>query len=301
MSKTRPARPRSSATFVSAPGPFRAEVLDLSGDDAVLVRLHRATPEEVIRAELAVPHHEPTAGVAKALTTRRSILKSIKGSNSVDISPEDSDLGSDDAAISSVLPTTLLYDALYLQADVQIGFQPLIAFGTAHVPPVHKMVNDYAKRVHQAAIAALNKSGKATMPRALGTAGKIWAIHPDMERRQWSRLENRRVVCAINYGFHKTPPNPTAEAFQSPGTNHGTDHTDDYSQVFVAVAGYCAVRASSSDPLRWRKTAEVFTSTATPSFAPLVAKGGKPLPQSAYGGPARGEWPPDGKPWTPVP
>jgi Protein of unknown function (DUF3540) len=77
MSSPRPDRSRNPAAPAPAPSPgphsytgtLRAEVLDLSGDDAVLVRLHRSTPEEVIRAELAVPHYEPAAG-DRVLVTR---------------------------------------------------------------------------------------------------------------------------------------------------------------------------------------------------------------------------------------
>lgn len=70
MSKTRQDRSRNASASARAPSDspglytvaIRAEVLDLSGDDHVLVRLHRATPEEVFPAELAVPHYEPAAG-----------------------------------------------------------------------------------------------------------------------------------------------------------------------------------------------------------------------------------------------
>ena len=51
----KPASPRAT-------GVLRAEVIDCSSEDFVLVRLHRRTPEEVLRAELAVPHYEASLG-----------------------------------------------------------------------------------------------------------------------------------------------------------------------------------------------------------------------------------------------
>lgn len=42
--------------------PMTAEVLDLSGDDHVLLRLHHARTEEVLRAELAVAGYEARPG-----------------------------------------------------------------------------------------------------------------------------------------------------------------------------------------------------------------------------------------------
>lgn len=70
MSKTRPQKPREAAGPDSAPGPrarpytgiVTAEVLGVSGEDAVLLRLHRSTPEEVFPAELSVPHYEAAPG-----------------------------------------------------------------------------------------------------------------------------------------------------------------------------------------------------------------------------------------------
>jgi hypothetical protein len=236
--------------------------------------------------------------LANVLTTKRSDLRLIKGSDDVELSPDDGELGSQDSPLTSLLPTTLLYDQLYLQADVQIGFQAVPGLELKPPPPPQQMVNDYAQKVHVATLAAFNKSGKLTMPRGLGTPGKIWAIHPDMERNQWGTLENRPLVCAINYGFHFAPPNPTANTKQTPGTQHGNDHVNDYSQIFVAVAGYCAVRTGSSGAFQWRRTEDVYTNA---TFAPLIAKDGKPLPRTRYGGSPRGSVRAPGDAFQPVP
>lgn len=236
--------------------------------------------------------------LASVLVTKRSDLRLIKGSDDTDLSPDDGELGSQDSPLASLLPTTLLYDQLYFQADVQIGFQPVPGLELRPPPPPPEMVNDYAQKVNVAALAAFNKSGKLSMPRGLGTPGKIWAIHPDMERQQWGKLENRTLVCAVNYGFHFAPPNPTANLKQTPGTQHGSDHVNDYSQIFIAMAGYCAVRVGSSGPFQWQKTEDVYTSA---TFSPLVAKSGKPLPRTRYGGAPRGAQRKPGDSFEPVP
>jgi hypothetical protein len=69
MSKTRPASNESvaapsapSAAPRSRAGLRRAEVLGIAGEDTVLVRLHHAATEEVLRAEIAVMGYVPAAG-----------------------------------------------------------------------------------------------------------------------------------------------------------------------------------------------------------------------------------------------
>mgnify|MGYP001202172042 CR=1 FL=1 len=54
--------PPSSRTTAPRAGLRKAVVLGLDGDDAVLVRLHRAATEEVLRAELALPGYAARAG-----------------------------------------------------------------------------------------------------------------------------------------------------------------------------------------------------------------------------------------------
>ena len=66
MSKTPPARsdrrPPAPASFPAPAALRRAEVLGVADEDTVLVRLHRATPEEVLRAEIALSSYSPVAG-----------------------------------------------------------------------------------------------------------------------------------------------------------------------------------------------------------------------------------------------
>lgn len=189
------------------------------------------------------------------------------------------------ASAPCVLPTPNLYDALFLGADVRIQFQQSYGLGTKNVPPPRTMVNVYNTNVNNEVMAQVSKKGLATPPRSLGTPGKIWAAHEDMERKQWPKGGGPPYTCVINYGFHHDQlKNGKPWPEQSPGSQHGADHID-YSQIFVAVAGFCAVKGAPGDTgFVWKRTSQVYMDQ---NYAPLVNRSNRPLDRYAYEGTQR--------------
>ena len=180
----------------------------------------------------------------------------------------------DDRGMASILPTKRLYDALYMQADVRIQYQ--------YVDEMNKrsaedMSSEYNKRVNGQIAAAVKKASRAEPIGSLGTPGKIWAAHEDMDRWQWSVDGAYWYRAAINYGFHEGWATPVAH--QTPGSQHDTEHLD-YSQILILVAGWCLVMGPDDKDYAWRQTAEVYTSS---KYVPLVAQAGRPLSRYRYG------------------
>lgn len=191
---------------------------------------------------------------------------------------------SQDAA-PSVLPTPNLLDVLYQNAQVKVGFSYIPGMSTKSL---RQMANEYNQAVFNKIGPALTKA-KAS-PRwqdpfdKLGTPGKIWAIHEDHERYQWEPKGKYWYMAGINYGFHRGTSN-VRDVEQSPGSAHDTAKHQDYSQIFVAVAGWCLVQGPKDKDFVWQRTGDVYKN---PDYAPLVNRSGKPLTRHTYEKAARG-------------
>lgn len=192
-------------------------------------------------------------------------------------------------ALPCVLPTPRLYDALYLGADVRMKFVDVKGMDDRSRA---NMANEYNDRVNQELRAKV--AGRSTPVKSLGTPGKIWAAHPDIERWQWEEHGHFWYVCSINYGFHTGKA--TAEAFQTPGSRHNTAHAD-YSQILVLVAGWCLVMGPNDKHFVWKPTADVYRSQ---DYAPLIRSIGRPLSRIRYEGTPQGGKPSgQGPHWEP--
>jgi hypothetical protein len=196
----------------------------------------------------------------------------------------------------SLLPTPNLYDQLYLQASVR--FKYIHVVGLAKGEPkrsLPEMSNEYNDRFNQALRDAVSKSSGKPL-RSVGTPGKIWAAHEDMERWQWDNEGHFWYLCAINYGFHQGEATPSVE--QTPGSRHNTAHID-YSQILVLVAGWCLLKGGKNEKTgyKWKYTVEAYTSD---EYAPLVNRRKQPLLRCFYQGNERDSKPAtNGPKWTP--
>jgi hypothetical protein len=195
-----------------------------------------------------------------------------------------------DAEVKSLLPTAKLFDGMYEKAQVKIGFQ----YVDDMTRSLEDMSNEYQVKVNKAladkqakVLAADPKAGPIKL---LGTPGKIWAIHEDMEI--WAQKGDPPppvpYVAAVNYGFHKGEATPTVK--QGADVWHDESHLD-YSQILVLVAGWCLIKMPATDAApnpawEWTRTATVYLSQ---QLCPLVTVTRVPLPRSEYTGQARGD------------
>jgi len=131
--------------------------------------------------------------------------------------------------LQSVLPTELLGDEIYAQADVKL---PTLTQGWWQ----DGSMADTSRMVEYDAIVKKAIAGRKGL---VGNAGKYWLIHPKLQL-----AANRQK--AVNYGWYQpaNPPGlgdkyPTAvpgmTAIQAPLTGHTWLHTD-YSQVVTLVS-----------------------------------------------------------------
>lgn len=183
-------------------------------------------------------------------------------------------------ALPCLLPTTKLYDLLYQQADVRIEY---VYVGDMDHRSLANMSNEYNDRVNARIRDAMKAASKTTI-KSVGTPGKIWAIHQDMDI--WAQKGNppppTPYVAAVNYGFHtKGPP---AKAFQGADVWHPLSHKD-YSQILVLVAGWCLV-AQPGEDYKWKKTSEVYLDS---ELCRLVMTDNLPAPELKYTGIGRGD------------
>lgn len=211
-------------------------------------------------------------------------------------------------ALPSLLPTPQLYDELYEQCDVPVEPQhsglllpdkkKTVGFITINDQDL--AANCYAYGLNQefqtkwaARQAEFKKYGNTMRsPRSIGTPGKIWAVADKMDKVGWSCIEMHWIYSCINYGFHRKGQPP----FQTEGGQHPWGHWD-YSQIFVAVAGWCLTFGPGDTDYTWRETASVYTD---PFWSVLVRTGRStkpikkwtPAPQTKYVGEERHGNPP---------
>lgn len=179
-----------------------------------------------------------------------------------------------------LLPTPRLYQLRYMSPG---------ALQVPSLPGPHGLLARDAiafnERVNKTAKALLGS--RARPPTMLVDPGKTWAIQHMMDRK------NFRVVggvkkpfpspcsvgfhatdkAAVNYGFHSGGGTPA----QREANCHGKGHVD-YSQLLVAVAGWCEVRETGGT-WSFMRTADVYTH---PNLCPLAVRGGSPLKKPAY-------------------
>lgn len=180
-----------------------------------------------------------------------------------------------------VLPTPKLFRLRYL------------APGALQIPALHgphgnlaKVSDAFNKRVSDNAKAQWgSKSGR---PRILADPAKIWAIDHLMDKPNFI-VDRQRVKrpnpgpckvgfeptskAAINYGFHRKD----GTAIQTPANCHGKRQID-YSQLLVAVAGWCEIREEEGT-WQFMRTADIYTD---PNLFPLAVIGSVPLRKTAY-------------------
>ena len=187
-------------------------------------------------------------------------------------------------ALPSILPTTKLYDRLYVDADVRIPFRDVPDPAVKDLRADVKKSNEYQILVNEAIQRAVKASGLNDALRSVGTPSKIWAIDERMET--WHRNDGRLYICGINYGFHQGNPTLIAPK-QTAGAAHEEVYKD-YSQIVSFVAGWCLVMGPNENNYSWRSTADVYLSA---ELSPLVTPNGKPTPQIRYTGHGRGPKP----------
>lgn len=189
-----------------------------------------------------------------------------------------------------VLPTAKLFRLRYQQASVRLP--PLARPPANHGVDVKLTIdsNDFNKRVNEAAKATWG--GRSGNPSLLADPGKAWVINHMMDRPNYEVVGARKVpfsrpngsreckvgfeptnFAAVNYGFHSGGGSPT----QPPARCHPKAHVD-YSQLLVALAGWCEVRPKGGAWEFW-PTGEIYTDK---NLFPLAVDGGVPLKKSVY-------------------
>ncbi len=191
-------------------------------------------------------------------------------------------------SVGCALPTTHLFKLRFQQAP-QGGLQmPNISvrFKTHTLDS-----NTFNQKVNK--VAKTRWGTKAGTPRILADPAKIWAIDNMMDRPNYKldngtprkRVRIRPGECrtvweptdraAVNYGYHVKGKSP----LQPPGRCHGKTHHD-YSQLLVAVAGWCELRELGKGAWKFEFTERIYRDD---NLAPL-ATGGAPIYKSQYGG-----------------
>lgn len=142
-----------------------------------------------------------------------------------------------------LLPTSHLYTLRFRQADLRI--EPQVGLMDMNVKQGLTAASlEYNRRVSQAAKRVVDaRAGAHGPPQLLADPGKVWVIAADL-----------RGNVAVNYGWQRVNNRP----WQSEGRRHDTAHSD-YSQILVAVAGWCEVARPGAGAC-WMETANVYQS-----------------------------------------
>ncbi len=187
-----------------------------------------------------------------------------------------------------LLPTPKLYRARYDNAALKVLANLSGLMLMNEKKGLTEASNEHNKRINQA---AKTKWGSTPgRPLLLADPGKTWAIHNMMDRPNYQLKGKRKVrhpgqckqvfepsdKAAVNYGFHR--PNAGGKPWQGPGRCHGKGHSD-YSQLFVAVAGWCEIREVGTSTWHFKRTAEVYTSK---ELSPLAVRGRLPVYKARY-------------------